>query len=206
MRSHRYDGIMPRVVNVEEHQARIASAAWRLVASRGLDAVSLRSVAKEAGVSMGQVQHYFASKNDLLYAAVKHSYQLIERHLDQKLATSGSDPRDTMLTLLTLLLGGDEVMRDAIRVNVAFGTRTQSEARVQELLTTGDDEIEALCTEVLESAQAAGHLNADIDPAREAHVLLGLATGLGTQVAVYRGSPQRASSTFRYYVERLGLT
>lgn len=118
---------MPRVVDVQEHKARIASAAWRLVAGRGLDAVSLRSV--EAGVSMGQVQHYFASKDDLLYVAVEHSCQLIEQRLDQRLAETELAPRELVLALLTLLLGEDEHVRDAIRVNVAFGARTQNASR-----------------------------------------------------------------------------
>lgn len=205
MRSHCYDGVVPRVVNVEEQRRRIASAAWRLVAAQGLDAVSLRSAATEAGVSMGQVQHYFASKNDLLYAAVQHSYLLLEQRIESRLAATQGTPRDLVLTVLTLLLGEDEVAHDAIRVNVAFAARTQSEARIQELLTSGDEEIEGLCAQVIAEAQSLGHVREDLDPVQEARVLFALATGLGTNVALYHGSSERAHSVFRYHVERLGL-
>ncbi|MDO5682707.1 MAG: TetR family transcriptional regulator [Propionibacteriaceae bacterium] len=45
-------------------------AVWRVVARRGLGAVSFRSVATEAGVSPGRVQHYFESKDALVRASV----------------------------------------------------------------------------------------------------------------------------------------
>ncbi|WP_186293133.1 TetR/AcrR family transcriptional regulator [Brevibacterium aurantiacum] len=197
---------MPKIVNVEEHRARIAAAVWRVIAARGLDAVSLRSVAVEAKVSMGQVQHYYSLKNDLLFAGVEHSYLLIEQHLEQLLAEAEGSPREVMLAILTVLLGEEAVVRDAIRVNVAFAARTQNEPRIHDLLTSGDDEIIGLCTHVLAQAQRDGHLNADLDPVAEARLLFGLATGLGTQVAVYGGSSAQALDVFTYHLRRLGIS
>jgi AcrR family transcriptional regulator len=43
-----------------------------VIGSRGLEAVSLRDVAAQAGVSMGAVQHYFASKDQMLLFALSH--------------------------------------------------------------------------------------------------------------------------------------
>jgi AcrR family transcriptional regulator len=57
---------VPRVVDHDERRREITYAVWYLLATRGPDAVSLRSVAAEAGVSVGRIQHYFASKQDLL--------------------------------------------------------------------------------------------------------------------------------------------
>ncbi|WP_175548186.1 TetR/AcrR family transcriptional regulator [Saccharopolyspora flava] len=197
---------MPKIVNVEEHRARIAAAVWRVVSDRGLDAVSLRSVASEAKVSMGQVQHYFASKDDLLYAGVKYSYGLIDQHVEQRLAESEGSPREVMLAILTVLVGEEPVVRDAIRVNIAFAARTQNEPRIQDLLTSGDDEIVNLCTQVLAQAQRDGRLSSDLDPVTEAQLLFGLATGLGTQVAVYGRSADQAIDVLTYHLRRLGIT
>lgn len=196
---------MPRVVDVGKHKERIASAVWRLVAARGLDVVSLRSVAAEAGISMGQVQHYFSSKDDLLYAGVEHSYKLIERRLDRQLEGSDGSRRELLLALLTALLGEDDLMRDAIRVNIAFAARPQNDERVRALLTAGDDEIEDLCRRVIAESQQAGHTDAELDPAREAHALFALVTGLGAQVAIYQASQTRARETFDGYLQRLGV-
>jgi AcrR family transcriptional regulator len=40
-----------------------------IVAERGLDDVSVREVASAAGVSIGTVQHYFRTKDDMLFTA-----------------------------------------------------------------------------------------------------------------------------------------
>lgn len=71
MRSHRYSGVMPRVVDHEQRRREIAYGVLVVVAQGGIAAVSLRSVAKAAGVSMGRVQHYFASKDELVQHACR---------------------------------------------------------------------------------------------------------------------------------------
>ena len=50
---------MPKKVDRQERRTRIADALMRVAADQGLEAVSLRHVAAEAGVSAGMVQHYF---------------------------------------------------------------------------------------------------------------------------------------------------
>ncbi len=52
-------------------QTQFADAVLRLVAQGGLEAVSIRTVAAEAGWSAGALQKVFASKDELLAAAVQ---------------------------------------------------------------------------------------------------------------------------------------
>lgn len=63
---------MPKQVDHEERRRHITNALLRIAGARGLDAVSLREVAHEAGISMGAVQHYFASKDAMLIYALEH--------------------------------------------------------------------------------------------------------------------------------------
>lgn len=49
---------------------KIVAAALHLVSSRGLEEVTVRAVAAEAGVSIGAVQHHFRTKDELLAAAM----------------------------------------------------------------------------------------------------------------------------------------
>lgn len=51
---------------------RIRDAALKCFAARGSSATSLRSVAAEAGVSLGLVQHHFATKANLIKAVDDH--------------------------------------------------------------------------------------------------------------------------------------
>lgn len=66
-------GNMPRTVkDPEERKAELLDTAMRLFAEKGYDNVSVRSVAREAGVASGLAYHYFDSKQRLFDAAIGH--------------------------------------------------------------------------------------------------------------------------------------
>ena len=66
-------GNMPRTVkDPEERKAELLDTAMRLFAEKGYDNVSVRSVAREAGVASGRAYHYFDSKQRLFDAAIGH--------------------------------------------------------------------------------------------------------------------------------------
>lgn len=48
----------------------IIRAVWDVIAERGIAAVSMRTVAAAAEVSVGRIQYWFASKDDLLHASL----------------------------------------------------------------------------------------------------------------------------------------
>jgi AcrR family transcriptional regulator len=62
---------MPRVVDHEQRRAEVAAAVWRVVSRDGLEAVTVRRVAAETGMSTSVVSHYFADKDDLLRLAFR---------------------------------------------------------------------------------------------------------------------------------------
>lgn len=167
--------------------------------------MSIRTVAAEADISVGQVQHYFATKHELLYAGIAHSYELIERMIEETAPWQETSEQALLYTIFTLLLGENTTMRDAIRVNLAFAARKAKEARIQELLTSGDAEIIALTQRVIEQAQQAGEIAASVEAAAEARALFGLVQGLGIQVSVYQYDATTAHTTFMHYLQRLGL-
>lgn len=61
---------MPKKVDRHERRTLIADALMRVAARQGLEAVSLRHVAAEAGVSPGMVQHYFRTKDEMMAFAM----------------------------------------------------------------------------------------------------------------------------------------
>lgn len=85
----------------DDKRQQIVRGVWRVIAESGLGAVSFRSVAGAAGVSAGRVQHYFASKQELIRASAA---ELIEAAAEATPAATGdaSDPK----TLQALLLHG----------------------------------------------------------------------------------------------------
>lgn len=60
---------MPKVVDHETRRRELTDALLRVVVRDGYDAISIRSVADEAGCSVRPVQYYFADKAQLLAAA-----------------------------------------------------------------------------------------------------------------------------------------
>ncbi|GIG63796.1 TetR/AcrR family transcriptional regulator [Phytomonospora endophytica] len=67
---------MPKLVDHAARRAEIAAAVQRLIDHEGLDGVTVAKAAATAGISVGQVQHYFASKDALLEATYR---QVVER-------------------------------------------------------------------------------------------------------------------------------
>ena len=60
----------------------LLDAAWDLVARDGLDGLSLRAVAREAGVSHAAPAHHFKDKAGLIEALAVEGYERFERALD----------------------------------------------------------------------------------------------------------------------------
>lgn len=66
----------------EQRRRSILEAALRVVADGGVEAVTHRRVAAEAGVPLGSTTYYFASREDLLRAAFRHHAAAVLRQLD----------------------------------------------------------------------------------------------------------------------------
>ena len=60
---------MPKVVDVEARRADLAAAVWSLAAREGVEGLTVREVAAEAGWSTGALVHYFNGKEELLLFA-----------------------------------------------------------------------------------------------------------------------------------------
>ena len=69
--SHDIDRPPKRQARGEQKRARIVAAALRVVERDGLDGVTHRSVAAEAEVPLASTTYYFASKEDLMQAAME---------------------------------------------------------------------------------------------------------------------------------------
>nr|WP_238589747.1 TetR family transcriptional regulator [Pseudonocardia sp. AL041005-10] len=79
---------MPRVVDHGQRRGEIAEALWRVAAAEGLEAVSLARVAEEAGISKGRVQHYFASRDELLDFAAQQLQLRVDGRVRARMAAA----------------------------------------------------------------------------------------------------------------------
>jgi TetR/AcrR family transcriptional repressor of bet genes len=108
---------MPKQVDHEERRREIATAVLRLVSTRGVEAASLRTVAAEAGVSMGAVQHYFTTKDEMLHFALAYGNTLLAERATRLMADQQpATPRETFRLFCTLLVPLDEESRAGARL------------------------------------------------------------------------------------------
>lgn len=83
---------------VEERRGKILDAAEQLIAVHGFDALRLRDVSKAAGVSIGLIQHYFTTRDELLRETMRTASA---RRADQwKQLASGHECARKQLTAL----------------------------------------------------------------------------------------------------------
>jgi AcrR family transcriptional regulator len=113
---------VPRYVDHGQRRQLIGAALLRLAARQGLEALSVRHVAAEAGVSAGMVQHYFHTRDQMMAFAMSVARERYEARATAALAGLGADPPPRLLvrTLATALLPLDEASRDDGRVTLAF--------------------------------------------------------------------------------------
>ncbi|HUP69191.1 MAG TPA: TetR/AcrR family transcriptional regulator [Acidimicrobiales bacterium] len=86
-----------------DHDARrreLVRAAWRVVGRDGLDGLTTRAVAREAGWSTGVLAHYFANRDALLRAAFR---LVFEEVMDRMEATVAAIPDPTRALTEALL-------------------------------------------------------------------------------------------------------
>jgi TetR/AcrR family transcriptional regulator, transcriptional repressor of bet genes len=100
---------------MENRRAEIINAVLHLVIQGGFEAVSMRSVAQEAGLSLGMVQRHFTNKEEMLHQAMQHSVRQFQQRFSAKLALD-STPRETLFLLLGELFSVTPETRAEVQV------------------------------------------------------------------------------------------
>lgn len=101
---------MPKIVDHDARRAAIAEALWRLVERDGMEAVTMRAVAREAGWSTGVVAHYFADMD----ALTTHSFAQVQRTMADRAARAharAATPRAGVRAALAQALPLDRARR-----------------------------------------------------------------------------------------------
>jgi TetR/AcrR family transcriptional regulator, transcriptional repressor of bet genes len=171
---------MPKVVDHEERRAELAAAVWRLASREGLEAITVRRVAEEAGWSTGALVHYFSDKEQLLLFAFTTGADRVGRRL-AKLDEHEKDPLARARAQLLEGLPLDPDRQDEVRVWFSFlglALTRPALARAQRVAYRAwRDRIR----DRLHEAQEAGQIRADVDCLAEAAALVGLVDGLAVQ-------------------------
>ena len=167
---------MPKIVDHDVQRAKFAEAAMSLIAQHGLEGVTMRAVAAEAGLSYGSLFHYFSSKDELLMHAVRHSNTLQANRIN-KFTSQYSG-----LKALERLLCDDAIINDSSRDEWLVWLTFLCKAALQKSFAKTYAELidgwQATIAELLEDAQQDGEIREDLDVTLEAMALWAHSAGI----------------------------
>ncbi|MEV6232687.1 TetR family transcriptional regulator C-terminal domain-containing protein [Saccharopolyspora shandongensis] len=203
---------MPKIVDRKQRRDEVAAALWRLAYRDGWNAVSLRRVASEAGLSLGSVQHYFAGTDDLLDYAVGEVLDILDERLVDQLTTL-ADPQHAESTVRRVLQnmipgatdGSDPssapVSDDVWRIQVmAWLTMVSRAAQNPEMSARLSADSDRLAQAIAAAIRMSATRRSPEEAQRDARGLLSLVEGLMLQLARRDIGPAEASMTITRFV------
>ncbi|GAA2645998.1 TetR/AcrR family transcriptional regulator [Streptomyces lunalinharesii] len=185
---------MPKKVDHEARRREISAALWRLANTRGVDGVSLRDVAAEAGISLGRIQHYFRNRDELLLFALRHiNHQAAERIRQRILALERDPtPRTVIRACCAGMLPLDAESRAGLLVAAAYYSRAVHDPALGAEARDGIPKLRDLFVDQLRSAAERGEVPPERATADEAMILIALADGLASYVLLGIHGPEQA--------------
>ncbi|MEU6646463.1 TetR/AcrR family transcriptional regulator [Saccharomonospora sp. NPDC046836] len=189
---------MPKRVDHHERRQQVADSLLRVAARQGLEAVSLRHVAEEAGVTAGMVQHYFPSKEAMMHFAMATASERYERRMRARIAELGSEPapNEVIRAALISFVPCDESERDEARVALAFQSYASTRPTVAAELAAQNAQL----SEFLAAQILLARRDDTVDPATTATALLATAEGLAVRVLSAKLPHEAALDALTYQI------
>jgi AcrR family transcriptional regulator len=192
---------MPKVVDHELRRADIAAAARRVLRRDGIERLSVRNVAREAGLSPGALRHYFTRQDDLLRFALR---QFVE-DLRVRIAAVDfpADDLDAAVLLVEQVLPLDEQRREDMEVWLSFTGRARFDPVLHEMSLESQDALALLARSAIARLEEGGVLRDGLDLDLETQRLHAVIDGLALHAYVH---PERLPVDQLRQVARRHLT
>lgn len=196
---------MPKRVDREQRRRLIAEAVLRLTATRGLEGVNLRDVAAAAGVSMGMVQHYFASKDRMLLFACEYLVERANQRVGEQIAALPRpiSNRAILHEILIELLPLDDERKAGIRVWFAFLALAVVQPELETFMRETWQRTHTVIAGLFAGAREHGELPPTIDPDAETVRAFALADGLVSHVLLGHYTGEQARDAIDDYLDEL---
>ncbi|WP_405056529.1 TetR/AcrR family transcriptional regulator [Kribbella sp. NBC_01505] len=167
-----------------ERRTEIAEVVWRIAADQGLDAVSMRSVAAAAGVSVRVVQHHFGTKHQLLVDSLELLHRTNEQLAAGRIQADLTDPKALLRAILDEFLPLDAHRRLSLRAMTGYFARSLSDPALAAVFLSGDRSLEDFVALVLRYAEEQERLRPGVHVTSTADVLVSAVTGLALDVVL----------------------
>ena len=156
--------------------ALIADAAIRVMVNQGLDALSVRNVAAEAGVAPGTVQYQMGTRDDIIAKAFMRSIQRQESRALRE--TDATDFHAVIRSRLAELLPIGPVQREDAAVWVIVGAAASTREWLADLYDAVVERFRARVSNGLAAAERHESLSSRLSPEQGARLVTALVNGL----------------------------
>lgn len=173
--------------NAARRRLQLIEAAIDSIATYGMSATTLATVAKAAGLSQGVAVFYFKSKENLLIETLRHHYTQYQALWQAKLAEAPDDPVEQLAALVFTELDPQICNPRFLALWNSFWGETVARPRFAELCDSFDRERHAVMLEICERA-APLMAGAPWEPATVSDVLDTLTDGMWTRMHISPGS------------------
>ena len=121
---------MPKVVDHEARRLELMEVVVRLIARGGMEAATIREIARESGFSKGVVEHYFDDKEEMISAAL----EWVNLRYGER--TESATERLRGLAAIRKMIGATlpltEAIRDEWRVRLVFWSAAAIDGALRE--------------------------------------------------------------------------
>jgi len=182
---------VPKIVDHQARREELLEATWRVIARTGIVGVTIREIAREAGVSTGILAHYFESKEDLLAHALRLSHRRVYDRIDER--TRDNAGLDALRTIMLEALPLDEERLLEAQIEMNFLSLALGNEMLRELQNNEFDRFWDVLHRRVVEAQRLGEISTRVDAAWVTHQLIILVEGLSLEAALYpaRVQPKR---------------
>lgn len=195
---------MPKRVDHRERRESIAHALWTIVDRQGWARASMREVAREAGVSLGHLQHYFSSRAQMLTFAIDFAADRTSDRVTRGIAALDQPPhpREVLRVVLVERLPLQPDARATSRMNAAYVLEALHDPTLHQQVAVGLRDGRAMVERLIRQAMDHGQIPPDRDPTIETDLILAL-TGLAPLLELNVIEPQAALAAIDQHLDRL---
>jgi AcrR family transcriptional regulator len=180
---------MPKVVDRDAQRRAIGAALLTVVAERGLEEVSVRTVAAQAGRSPGAVQKYFRTKEEMLSLALDLAGEKTEQRM--RAVDRSGPPRQVLRRLVVATLPLDDERRAEGLVWAAFAAVAVHHPPFAAVLREIDQAVRADLVRWLEAGRADGTISLRGETRPVADAVVAVSDGIATRLLYH---PEAADS------------
>ena len=171
----------PKVGMGAVRREQIVRATVRCLARAGYTRLTMKKVAREAGVSQGILHYYFVDKRAILTATLAAVSRDLDRRVAGAQSRTGRDPAARLRALVRACLEVAVARPEFWVVFVEFWGEMMHDRRLREVNAEVYDRTRRLIARLIGDGVRTGHFR-PVDPARAAAVVLGLVDGVSLQL------------------------